>query len=247
MDLLNGRSLATTLGSSLTSENSSQLSLTLHGGGRPLGTQESSIMRDVVSKTFVKAAEQLQKDLLTRLRSLNIRDHEIMSREANAIFDALDQLIIDHKIFSEQVKEFIRSASLLDKIDQSIESDGSFRMLADRFNCEKLKLDEINDAYARGIDAFSVSKQRAALLTEEVSHLKDKLFQTEAELFRCDGESTALKARMVEMSKDKENFEQSLQSTFKKLENAEKLHKLREAEQHAAKAAFEKAKISLWG
>ncbi|KAL3530161.1 hypothetical protein ACH5RR_009483 [Cinchona calisaya] len=246
-DLRNGRSSVTTLGSPLASKSCSQSILTLYERPQLLGSQESSIMRGLVSKEFLKAAEKLQNKLLSILSSLDIQDHEIMAREANDTFDALDQLRMDHKMFSEQVKEFIQSASLLDKINQSLKSDSSCRMLTDRCNDDKLKLDEINDAYARDVDAFSVSKQRAASLTEEVSHLKDKLFQTVAELSCCEAETAAMEVRMSELLKDKVKFEQCFRSRCEKLEDALKLHRQREAEQHAAKAAFEKAKVLLWG
>lgn len=223
---------------------SRQSLLTLSEGAQLLGTQENSIMRKLVSKAFVKAAEQLQSDLFTLLRSLDIQDHEIMVREADATFDALDQLQIEHKKYSEQVKEYIRCASLLAKINQS---DHSSRMLDDHYSYEKLKLDEINDAYARALDALSVSEQRAEYFAKEISHLKDKLFQTEAGLSCCMAESTALKARIVGISEDKEVIGRSFEMTCKQLEDARKLRKQREAEEHAAKAAFQEAKTLIWG
>lgn len=226
---------------------SRQSLLTLSEGAQLLGTQENGIMRKLASKAFVKAAEQLQSDLLTLLRSLDIQDHEIMVSEADVTFDALDQLHIEHKKYSEQVKEYIRCASLLAKINQSIITDHSCRMLADRYSYEKLKLDEINDAYARAVDALSVSKQRAAYFAKEISHLKDKLFQTEAELSCCMGESTALEARILGISQDKEILELSFGMTCKQLQDARKLRKQREAEEHAAKSAFQKAKTLIWG
>ena len=76
---------------------SRQSLLSLSEGAQLLGTEENSIMRKLVSEAFVKAAEQLQSDLLTLLRSLDIQDHEFMVREADATFDALDQLQIEHK------------------------------------------------------------------------------------------------------------------------------------------------------
>ncbi|CDP16752.1 unnamed protein product [Coffea canephora] len=226
---------------------SRQSSLTLSEGAQLLGTEENSIMRKLVSEAFVKAAEQLQSDLLTLLRSLDIQDHEFMVREADATFDALDQLQIEHKKYSEQVKEYIRCASLLAKINQSVISDHSCRMLADRYSHEKLKLDEIDDAYARDVAALSVSEQRAEYFAIEISHLKDKLFQTEAGLSCCMAESTALKARILGISEDKEIIERSFEMTCKQLEDARKMRKQREAEEHAAKAAFQNAKTLIWG
>ena len=64
-------------------------------------------------------------------------------------------IVINPKKYSEQVKEYIRCASLLAKINQSIISDHSCRMLADHYSYEKLKLDEMNDAYARSVAALS--------------------------------------------------------------------------------------------
>ncbi|XP_071915615.1 uncharacterized protein [Coffea arabica] len=226
---------------------SRQSLLSLSEGAQLLGTEENSIMRKLVSEAFVKAAEQLQSDLLTLLRSLDIQDHEFMVREADATFDALDQLQIEHKKYGEQVKEYIRCASLLAKINQSVISDHSCRMLADRYSHEKLKLDEIDDAYARDVAALSVSEQRAEYFAKEISHLKDKLFQTEAGLSCCMAESTALKARILGISEDKEIIERSFEMTCKQLEDARKMRKQREAEEHAAKAAFQKAKTLIWG
>ena len=62
-----------------------------------LGTEENNITRKLVSEAFVKGVEQLQSDLFTLLRSLDIQDHKFMVREADATFDALDQLQIEHK------------------------------------------------------------------------------------------------------------------------------------------------------
>ncbi|CAI9096501.1 OLC1v1032663C1 [Oldenlandia corymbosa var. corymbosa] len=210
-------------------------------------SQPNSVMKKLVSEAFMKAGEQLQTDLLNILRALDIKDHEIMRLESNAAFEALDSLGINNKKFRQEVKEFIVRASLLSKIDQSIANNHSCQKLADRLNCQKLKLKEIKDTEAKVVDTLSVSKRRAANLTEEISHLKDKLRKAEAELFCCKADSTALESRVSQISKDKVKAEQYLRRTCIKLKNAWQLRKHMEAEKQAANTAFEKAKLLIWG
>ncbi|KAK4712754.1 hypothetical protein R3W88_007267 [Solanum pinnatisectum] len=193
-----------------------------HGGG------QSNIMRCLISKVFLQAADLLQNDLLTLFESMDIKDHMTMIQEADVTFAALDHLGVARQYFSEEVEAFISSVSSLTKIECSIYSDQCFETLVNHWILEKLKLDELCHFHFETINVSTLAEQHRLNLKTKASVVRARLSKIEAELAHCEVKNSALWCSLEHIREEKKKSEECLSIAFKELENAQKLRKKRE-------------------
>lgn len=201
----------------------------------------------IMSKAFHQAAEGLQNELLIRLETMDVKDHEAMSQAAKTTFAALDSLFFDHEDLKKRAKELIHCASSLVEIEQSMPENDSYQMLVELCSSERVRLDEMKCVYNNTVDAVSNSKKRLNALHEEISSTMDWLFHIEVESSCCELEMKNLERQLEKISKKKEVLEGKYLIAFKELEESHKLFKQKEADHNAAKAAFNRARALLRG
>ncbi|KAI3468598.1 hypothetical protein Pfo_025261 [Paulownia fortunei] len=210
-------------------------------------TRIHNFMSKSISKAFGQAAEHLQNDLLTLLETMDVKDHEAMSQEAEATFAALDRLLFDNQDFKERAKELIHCATSLAEIEQSMPRNDSYQKFVDHCSSERMRLDEINGFHAKAVDTVTNNKKCLKVLQEEISSTMDWLFQIEAELSCCEAEMRNMEDELEQISEAKEVLEGNYMIASKELEETQKLREQKEMERNAAKAAFDRARALLRG
>lgn len=91
---------------------------------------------------------------------------------------------------------------------------------------------------AEAVEAMINNQKHIKDLQEVVSSTMDRLFQIEAEVSCCEVEMRNLELQLEKVSKNKELLEGKYLVASKELEESQKLLEQIEAEQNAAKAAF---------
>ncbi|KAK6158422.1 hypothetical protein DH2020_005736 [Rehmannia glutinosa] len=210
-------------------------------------TSIQNAMSKSISNAFSLAAEHLQNDFLALLEKTDVKDHETMSRAAEATFAALDRLLFDNQDFKTRAEEYIHCATSLAEIERSMPGNESYQKLVDRCSSERTRLDEINSVHAKAVDSMTNNKKRLKVLQEEISSTMDWLFQIEAELSCCEVEMRNMENELDQISKNKGVLEEKYLTAANELEKLKKLCEQREAEREAAKAAFERARELLRG
>ncbi|KAH6760926.1 hypothetical protein C2S51_017875 [Perilla frutescens var. frutescens] len=203
--------------------------------------------RSIMSNAFHQAAECLQNELLIRLETMDVKDHEAMSQAAEATFTALDGLLFDHEDLKKRVNEMIHCALSLVEIEQSMPKNDSYQMLVEHCSSERLRLDEMKCVHDKAVKAVIDGKKRINVLQEEISSTMDLLFQIEAEVSCCEIELKGLELDLAKMSEKKEVLEGKYLITCQELEESQRHHEQKEAEHNAAKAAFNRARALLRG
>lgn len=202
-----------------------------------------SIVSKSISNVFHKAADCLQEEFLARLETMDAKDHEAMSQEAEAAFAALDHLVFDYEDFKKRVEELIHCASQLVEIYQAMPTNDYHQRLVEVCSSERERLDRINCVHAEVVKAETNKKKHIRSLQEEISSTKARLFQLEAEKSCCVAETRSLELELRKRSKDKELLEGKFQTASKEVEESQKLLEQKEA----AEAKFNRAKALLRG
>ncbi|KAL8521295.1 hypothetical protein ACS0TY_011724 [Phlomoides rotata] len=204
-------------------------------------------MTKSISNTFCQAAQHLQKDLLTLLETMDVKDHVAMRQAAEATFAALDHLYFSHQDFRNRVNELIHCASSLSEIEQSMPTNDSYQRLIERCSSERTRLEEINCVHAETTYTLTNKKKHLRDLREEISSTLDWLLQIEAEISCFEVEMRHMELDLERISRDKEELEGKYSIAFKELEVSNKFLEQKEAEFDTAKAAYDRAIALLRG
>ncbi|KAJ8450434.1 hypothetical protein Cgig2_002119 [Carnegiea gigantea] len=124
------------------------------------GLNEGSSMSGTILQAFEKLAYHIRNKLITLLDSMDPMDHEIMLKEANCTFAALDHLQVDYGLFRMRVTECINQATALADIERAIKEDISSEELLRRYNNGKSCYNDAWDAYRNANDAYIASSQK---------------------------------------------------------------------------------------
>ncbi|GAB4848610.1 hypothetical protein Ancab_003316 [Ancistrocladus abbreviatus] len=209
----------------------------LHGLG--------SIMAGTISQAFDQLGTRIKANLITLLLSMDPSDHKKMRDEVDATINTLISQQLDHEIFYERVKGYIKQAEWLAKINEAKGSDMSEEELIEQYYAEKSRFHEISRAHSGAVEALAACSERLQSARKDESYLKDLLLEVEMELASCEAETAGLQARVVQitekMSDSKKSFESASRAAAEPLMRSEQ----REIELSAAKAAFEKARAQL--
>ncbi|KAK6158440.1 hypothetical protein DH2020_005754 [Rehmannia glutinosa] len=192
-------------------------------------TSIQNAMSKSISNAFSLAAEHLQNDFLALLEKTDVKDHETMSRAAEATFAALDRLLFDNQDFKTRAEEYIHCATSLAEIERSMPGNESYQKLVDRCSSERTRLDEINSVHAKAVDSMTNNKKRLKVLQEEISSTMDWLFQIEAELSCCEVEMRNMENELDQISKNKGVLEEKYLTAANELEKLKTLCEQKEA------------------
>ncbi|KAL3818278.1 hypothetical protein ACJIZ3_004183 [Penstemon smallii] len=205
------------------SAESSSLSIGIEGCNNT--SSETKTIGNGISKAFAQAAEHLQNELLALLETMDPKDHEAMSHEAETTFTALDHLCFNRQHLEKRVKELVSCAKLLAKTEQSVP--------------EK----ELGSTHDNAVATVGKGRKRLKILKDNISSAKDWVFQAETDMSSFEVELRNMEHQLEQISKDKEVLEIKYLIASKELEDSKKHCERREE----AKAAFNRARALLRG
>ncbi|XP_057984044.1 uncharacterized protein LOC131168550 [Malania oleifera] len=206
---------------------------------------QGNVMTGLILEAFRQAAVHVQNELITLLESMDPLDHEVMTREANSAFAALDCLSIDYRPFHKRVNEFISCASSLAKLEECNWNNVSSRELVGWCNSEKAQFDRITRIHAEAMAAVTISKKSFQSLHEMIFCTRNLLLQIENQLSYCEAKMLNIETQLIQISEDMFRYNQILQALSRKAAEALKNGRQIEAERVAARAALEKARLQL--
>lgn len=209
------------------------------------GIQQGFDVNRPILEVVRHAASVCQRELLSRLDTMDPLDHKKMALVADHYFTALNHLSAEFTSFSEKVRKFIARASSLAEIERSINADSSAQEIMERYEEEKLRYTNIFRSHAQTVDAVTASEQDIKSLREEASHVKEMLLEIENQLTCCEAENEKRKSQACEIYENMVESEKKMYDAREEVEAAKKLGEEREVARSAAKAALEEARIQL--
>ncbi|XP_074309214.1 uncharacterized protein LOC141643802 [Silene latifolia] len=193
---------------------------------------------------FGKFALKLQNDLIKKLESMNPHSHEIMTKEANSTFSALECLQVDYTPLYSKVMELVKQASALAHIEQLISIETSPEDLVTLRDNEQHRFEELLKSRQKALDAFMASNSQFSVLCAKASVFNSSSMLAN-ELSLCEAEIADRQETLHRINKTIAECKESLLAASQKAEEALKVSEEREMEWSEAQAAFETARAQL--